>query len=161
MFQGDRNVDPNFDHHELLYRRCCPNEILSGRLAPDSIKFPDWSVNRAKYSDPEDVQFPSSSDQVYLCCGVAGFTVSDIPSKVDSEGIFTLEIVHKPESDNYAHSELVTYKNGISGKAIKNFKVSNTIKKTFRTMLSERIKIIVYPGSIDCIKQTALNIVAK
>jgi hypothetical protein len=140
MFQGSRDIDPNFEPDEILYRRFCPTEVLGDRLAPDSIKFPDWSVNRQKYSEPEDLQYPSKLDQIYACCGVAGFLVSDIPPKLEA---FTFEVKHQPESDNYAHSELLTYKNGVCGNEIKNFKVSNTIKKTFRIALSERIKIIV------------------
>ncbi len=153
MLQGDRSVDNNFESNELLYRRFCPDEVLGDRLAPDSIKFPDWSVNRQKFSEPEDVKFPSGSDTAYLCCGVVEFRVGDIPSKVDEEGIFTFRVEHKPELDNYSHSELVTYKNGVSGKETKNFNVSKTIKKRFRTILSDRTKIISQPISIDnCIR---------
>jgi hypothetical protein len=158
MFQGQRSIENNFGSDELLYRRFCPDEVLGDRLAPDSIKFPDWSVNRQKYSQPEDVQFPSGSALVYLCCGVAGFSVSDIPSKIDPQGVYTFVIEHKPELDNYAHSELVTYKNGRAGKEIPNFKIGKNksekeIKKTFRTMLSDKTKIIVQPNpTFDCIK---------
>jgi len=152
MFQEDRGIDNNFEPEELLYRRFCPHEILGDRLAPDSIKFPDWSVNREKYSEPHDVQFPSGSNQVYLCCGIAGFSVADIPCKVDTQGIFTFNIEHNPKFDNYAHSELITYKNGVSGKELKNFKVSNTIKKTFRQLLSDKSRIISEPSSTgNCI----------
>lgn len=153
MFQDSRGIDPNFASDELLYRRCCPHEILdSVRLDPNAISFPDWSVNRQKYSEPEDVRIPSGN-ALYLCCAVAGFTVSDIPFKIDPDIVFNFIIEHKPEPDNYAHSELVTYKNGVSGKEIKNFKVSNTVKKTFRLNLSDKTKIILSPSLIsDCAK---------
>ena len=152
MFQGSRGIDSNFASDELLYRRCCPYEILNSvRLDPNAISFPDWSVNRQKYSEPEDVRTPSGS--LYLCCAVAGFTVSDIPSKIDPDIVFNFIVEHKPEPDNYAHSELVTYKNGVSGKEIKNFKISNTVKKTFRLSLSDKTKIILSPSLInDCTK---------
>lgn len=153
MFQGSRGIDPNFASDELLYRRCCPHKILNSvRLDPNAIDFPDWSVNRQKYSEPEDVRIPSGS-ALCLCCAVAGFTVSDIPSKIDPDIVFNFIVEHKPEPDNYAHSELVTYKNGVSGKEIKNFKVSTKVKKAFRAALSDKTRIIVSPNStIDCAK---------
>jgi hypothetical protein len=157
MFQNARSIDSHFASDELLYRRFCHDEVLENRLAPDSIKFPDWSVNRQKYSEPEDVLIPSG-DKTYFCCGVAGFLVSDIPSKIDTDIVFSFIVEHRPEPDNYAHSELVTYKNGVSGKEIKNFKVSTKVKKAFRVALSDNTRIIISPSStIDCAKSKNIN----
>lgn len=95
MLQCNRGIDSNFASDELLYRRCCPHEIMNGdRLKPNSIGFPDWSVNRQKYSEPEDVRIPSGST-CYLCCGVVGFSVSDIPYGIDPSDKFTFVVEHK------------------------------------------------------------------
>lgn len=59
MARRGRPVDLNFLADEMLYLRCANsslNPAHPSRLFPDQIRFyPDQSVNRGKYSEPEDV----------------------------------------------------------------------------------------------------------
>lgn len=159
MFQNGRSVDPDFDLDEQLYRRCCPTQVVENRLLPEAINFPDWSVNRAKYSQPEDVLFPN-----FHCCGIASFRVRDIPRELKSggekgqeENVFEFKVVHCPEEDNYSHSEVRTYKNGIHDKSDKNFKnkINKTVKKEFRQLLSDRTTLIRQPNAEKCVRDNA------
>lgn len=160
MYRNGRCEDQVFDPDELLYRRCCLNEVSGDRLLSAAIDFPDWSVNRSKYSNPKDVLYPSGKLK-YSCCGVAAFHVSDIPESLESgeqDNIskFKFKVSHAPEDDNYSHSEVLTYKNGINGKTINNFKkkISKKIKKDFRTRLGDKIRVIINPDQNTCINQS-------
>ena len=108
MYRRGRPVDPLFEPSENLYRRCQADQIV-GRILPQAFRSPSFSVNRGKYSEPQDVLIPS-----YERWGVAGFQVKDVPSRIVSSGgtQFEFRIDHIPEEDNYSHSEVRTYKNG-------------------------------------------------
>jgi len=140
MYRNDRPVDPHFASEEFLYRRCRQADVHGERLLPYAIRFyPDWSVNRSKYSEPEDVLYPS-----YLDWGVASFQVQDIPPHMVSGGgiLFEFKAEHVPEDDNYAHSEVRTFKNGVHERKAE---LPNLIKKEFRQLLSERARVVTPP----------------
>lgn len=113
--------------------------VKEQRLLPTGIKFPDWSVNRSKYSEPDDVLIPS-----YLDWGIAEFQVESVPKKMESPGnvVFEFKVEHDPVDDNYSHSEVRTYKEGTHHK---NIDVNKTVKKQFRQMLSDRTRLIRSP----------------
>jgi hypothetical protein len=139
MYRQDRLVDPEFAPSEDLYYRCQAQHVAESRLLPTALRFPDFSVNRAKYSLPEDVLIPD-----YQTWGIAAFQVKDIPpdQKSDASTTYTWGVIHDPNVDNYAHSEIRTYKNGYYAK---NLDVSKTVKKAFRQILSDRARIIKQP----------------
>jgi len=139
MYKDDRPIDQFFDKEELLYNRCLSDHIRGNSLLPSAIKFPDWSVNRSKYSDPEDVLFPKFFDW-----GIAQFTVGDVPDSLTSPGeiIYNFKVDHDPVEDNYAHSEIRTYKEEIHKK---DLDVNNTVKKKFRQILAEKTIVIRQP----------------
>lgn len=143
MFRRGRPVDPVFDAEETLYRRCLPGEVQGQRLLPAAIKFPGWSVNREKYSDPDDVLIPN-----YQEYGVAGFRVKDIPESLRSPApgnvLFEFGVEHVPEEDNYAHSEIRTYKDGHYDPSLSK-KINAQVKKEFRQLLSDRTFVIRHP----------------
>ncbi len=143
MYRRGRPVDPIFAPSEDLYYRCQLEHVLENRLLPTALRFPDFSVNRAKYSQPEDVLVPS-----YVLWGIAAFKVEDLPSERQSDAntFYTWNVVHDPNEDNYAHSEVRTYKNGHYGK---DLNVSKMIKKEFRQILSDRARILKYPQSSE------------
>ncbi|MTJ22697.1 hypothetical protein FJR06_15770 [Dolichospermum sp. UHCC 0352] len=136
MYRMSHPVDMSFDENEKLYNRCQKEHINGERLLPTGIKFPDWSVNREKYSDPEDVLVPNFFDW-----GIAQFKVSDVPEQIESPGNikYDFRVEHDPTEDNYAHSEVRTYKDGNHSKKLE---VNKTVKKLFRQMLSEKTVII-------------------
>lgn len=74
MFRRDRPADENFDRAEKLYYRCQDQHVYGQRLLPQAIRFPNFSVNRSKYSEPEDVLIPSYQDW-----GISTFSVGDLP----------------------------------------------------------------------------------
>lgn len=139
MYRAGRPVDMNFDDNENLYNRFKKEFLAEGRFLPAGIKFPDWSVNREKYSEPEDVLIPD-----YLEWGIAQFKVSDVPAKLASSGDikYDFKVEHDPEEDNYSHSEVRSYKNGIHTRKIE---VNKNVKKIFRQILSEKIVINKQP----------------
>ena len=115
---------------------------LRGRLLPTAIKFPDFSVNREKYSGPRDLLIPP-----WLAWGVAAFTVADVPpSLCNSEGTeFQFAVEHDPMGDNFAHSAVRCYR------AMPNVgrvcrEPSNTVKVEFRILLSEATRVIIEPA---------------
>ena len=141
MYRNGRLIDPFFDEDELLYNRCLSEHVYREQLLPTGIRFPDWSVNRAKYSEPEDVLVPNFQDW-----GIAQFEVRNIPKSLISPAPgnvkFDFKVEHDPLNDNYSHSEVRTYKNGHHSK---NLNVSTTVKKEFRQMLSEKTVLILTP----------------
>jgi hypothetical protein len=139
MYRKGRSVDPEFEPSEDLYYRCQSQHVAESRLLPTALRFPDFSVNRAKYSLPEDVLIPD-----YQTWGIAAFKVEDIPSgrTSDINTTYTWQVVHDPNEDNYAHSEVRTYKNKYYAK---NLDVSKIIKKEFRQIVSDRARIIKQP----------------
>jgi hypothetical protein len=139
--QNNRPSVQEFDPQELLFLRFIQLIQEGGYFYPASIGFPDFSVNRGRFSEPEDVLLP-----IYLNLGIATFNVEDIPDeKVFGEGssqetVYSFVIVHVPEPDNYAHSEIRTKKNGVYNKKTK---IKNKeVKRYFRYKLSEKIKIL-------------------
>lgn len=100
--------------------------------------FPDLSVNRSKYcAKPEWVLLPN-----WVNDGVIAFRVMDIPSRLEQSGttyVFEFRTVHDPEDDNYSHTEVRTYRNGMHDKKIEPPK---TIRKKFRQMLAESAHLV-------------------
>lgn len=139
MWRSDRPVDPDFDESEQLYNRCLAEHVENERLLPTAIKFPDWSVNRAKYSEPDDVLIPS-----YQNWAIAAFAVGDVPKSLTSSGNvkYDFKVEHDPLDDNYSHSEVRTYKDNRHDKKID---VNKLIKKQFRQILSEKTVVIRKP----------------
>ncbi len=165
MYQNGRLLDNSFDSEEILYRRFSVDEFVGDRLLPAAIDFPDWSVNRSKYSFPGDVRFPSGMDQVYSCCGVAQFKVSDIPEKTerpsDDSPEYTFKVKHRPEIDNYSHSEIWTYKDGhhpeVDRKELNKLKkgINRKVKKEFRTRLSDKTFVVESCQPNICLKSNS------
>ena len=139
LLRQGRAIDPSFAPDENLYRRYSsltePTEDLPA--SPMGIKFPAFSVNRGKYSEPEDVLIPRWPD-----FGIAAFQVRDVPPSVPSNGIvYKFKVEHVPCECNYAHSEVITYTDRKRRKTVKNI----IVKKKFRQILSERTTILRKP----------------
>lgn len=139
LLRQGRIVDRQFDSSERLYHRCQLRHIDSERLLPEAIRFPNFSVNRSKYSEPEDVLLPNYQDW-----GIAAFEVIDIPESqsTDTNTEYSWRVEHDPLDENYAHSEVRTFKNSVY---TENLKVPTTIKKEFRQILSDRARVIHKP----------------
>ncbi|MCF8079573.1 MAG: hypothetical protein K9K88_09860 [Desulfobacterales bacterium] len=139
---GNRPIDPDFNTEERLFQRFNALLEVNGAFYPNSIRFPEFSVNREKYSRPEDVLLPDFDD-----LGIAAYRVGDIPGPLKTPGggtntTYTFGPVHDPIPGNYSHSEVRTYLNGVyKRKKIK----SSIIKLEFKARLSEKMEIIKHP----------------
>ena len=144
MRQNGRGVDGSFGLEEFLYRRFTDSEIKGQELHTDQLPFhPAMSVNRQKYSEPQDVLYPN----YFQSCGVFQFRVNAIPPRYETDGgvIYEWAPVHVPEPENYAHSEVRTLKNGLFDPGLKLH--SSLVKKWFREYLRDRAQIIILPGA--------------
>lgn len=71
--------------------------------------------------------------------------VRDVPPRLQNEAgrEFEFRVVHVPEEDNYAHSEIRTYLDGEHPPAKE---VNPGVKKEFRQRLADRCRVIRMPG---------------
>lgn len=136
MYRRGRPIDPVFTSNEALYCRIRQTDYVPGSSL--NVRSPDFSVNRSKYSEPEDVLIPK-----WLDWGIVAFRVDAIPSSLTSAGgiEYRFEVLHAPDEDNYAHSEVHTLK----GEQRDPADVPKTVKKVFRQVLSERVWLIKPP----------------
>lgn len=140
LMRNGRPVDNEFKPDEKLYVRCRKADVDEGRLiGGPSIRFPDWSVNRQKYSEAKDVLIPS-----WHRWGVAEFAAGDVPGKLKSDGgpEYAFRIEHDPCEQNYAHSEVRAIK---GNEYDDELDVPKNVKKRFRQILSERTKVCHEP----------------
>lgn len=135
-------VDPIFEPYEPLYMRippqCCTRgELDQPQMAISCIVFPCFSVNRGKYSKPEDV---IKSKPHY---GIVTFLVSDVPDQIPEDPSYTYRIEHDPLHDNHAHTEVRTYKDGIQDRNRNH--PGRSVRMKFRAILFDRMKILRFP----------------
>jgi len=57
MYRRGRPEDQHFEPEELLFRRYLREHWLEGHFSGVGFRFPKQSVDRGKYSEPEDVIF--------------------------------------------------------------------------------------------------------
>lgn len=146
-----RSVDPKFEPNEDLFLRFM-QMTESRRPDPLAIPFPGsdgMSVNRGKYSLPEDARYP-----VWLNHGVAAFDVSGLPEDVASgdRRLFCCRVRHDPQNvylkaydrrfENYAHSLVQAFLRGDSRPAKA---VPKLVKTTVRFLLAGRSRVIHEP----------------
>jgi hypothetical protein len=140
MMRNGRPINNNFEPQERLFFRLPPDIDIGPDDKPDAscIKYPDMSVNREKESEPDDVIFGFSG------WGVAAFMVADVPPPLKSEGgpEFTYKVEHVPLENNYAHSEVRTYKDGVHSRKVK---MPETVKKRYRTLLMKGVRVLRRP----------------
>lgn len=124
---------------ECLFLRCIPDHVDEGRVHSAGIRFPNTSVNRCRYSEPEDVIIPEP-EMAY-----ARLRTRDVPGALTSPGQVTVAFVveHDPEEDNFSHCEIRAFKDGqhISDKG----KLPPSVKKEFRQRVSEKTEVLHDP----------------
>lgn len=136
-------IDNEFDPEEWLYLRIRPEGfahfLKAGVLNLHEMQFPDMSVNRGKYSKPEDVLGPRPE------YGVAAFQVRDIPGPIVDEGReYTFRVEHDPREGNYSHSEVRSFRDGAR---MKPEEPNRTVRQTFRATLALTAKVIRKPAA--------------
>jgi hypothetical protein len=144
-----RDPDQGFSPTEKLYFRIPPLNADAEpytELEGDAIQSIPFSVNREKYSNPEDVIALHSIEW-----GIGFFRVQDIPPQLVTEtGIrFDFRVVHVPLNDesgnNYAHSEVRAFRDGDE---VSNRDIGSTIKAALRLVLCARGKLFKRPQKI-------------
>lgn len=139
LLRRGRPVDPVFDPGEHLYRRLRAVDIdQDGRVEPTSLESPDFSVNRSKYSEPDDVVISHPR------CGIAAFTVEEVPRSLLSGGDieYRFSVEHDPLDDDYAHSEVRSYKDG---KRLAPKKSPKAVRTKFRLILASKMRVLREP----------------
>ena len=142
-----RPPDNDFSPDEQLYLRLKPESFKQGGISFESIpldevRLPDFSVNRSKYSHPEDVVKPRPT------YGIAEFKVKDIPGplpELPEIPVFSFRVEHLPGEDNYSHSEVWTYKDGQHSTS----KPPRMVRMRFRALLHEKMTLIKLPNFGD------------
>lgn len=78
--------------------------------------------------------------------GIFEFKVGDIPRQLpsgsDEPVLYQYKVYPLPDDDNYAHSEVSAHREGSYSPRLK---VSEGVKKQFRTILSNRLRILKFP----------------
>jgi hypothetical protein len=151
MIRRDRQIDNNFSPADHLYHRCVKEDVIDDRLIPSRIRYDDISVNWSRYSKPWDTIFDFPNE------GIARFVVKHLPKELPKAlppapknarkqatpaALHSFFPSHDPCDDNYAHCEIGTYKNGVRQKRVN---LSNTVKKEFRTIMSDNSLVILTP----------------
>jgi len=141
MLRNGRPEDPIFRPEELLYRRYLSDHWVGDHFSPAGFRFEKdsgQSVNRQKFSEPEDVLF--SEDGSLDGYGVLEFATRDIPPRLQEMGtpVFVFFLKHVPQEENYAHSEIWCETEQETGRY---GNPSQTVRKKFRTMLSQHVTV--------------------
>ncbi len=143
VHRNGRAEDPNFTPDELLYRRFQQDKLVNGWPMSLNISMDDASgisVNRERYSLPQDVLEPD-------CCDgnrregmvVLQFAVSDLPEQLStSEREYRFKPKHAPLECCYAHSAI--WCNGEGNIDQPYEKPSKTARDLFRARLLEKMK---------------------
>lgn len=149
MYQAAQPVVNTFAPEELLYRRCTKDEVEGDHLEPTAISFKGWSVNRGSLSEPEDVLIPDDDavDDNYDGWGIAYFEVRDVPLSLETEGsnVFTFKPVHVPKPENYSHSEIRTFRNGVLDLRAKLTTINKLKLKQLKEAFSRKTRILLQP----------------
>jgi hypothetical protein len=154
MRRNGRRKDRDFRPDEYLCRRV-PLELWDDGdvvIDIDAIELPDMSVIRSKYGHPEWARLESDE---CIDWGVIGFCVGDIPARLLHMGVFTWTFGprHVPLEENYPHSEVWAYENGMHVNA-KN-RLDPHLHLRWREILLRRIKTIIRPYKPMEIRQEA------
>jgi hypothetical protein len=143
-----RSLDNKFTSDERLFLRI--HRISPNTEKPEfsDIRCPDLSVNRSKYSDPEDVLW---SKFVYLVdWGIGSLTVGQATFGLPSgDGVvIDFKVEHDPVAasneapENFSHCEIRAYKLGQ-----RRPKVSNALKSEFRQRIAEAVEVLQAPAT--------------
>ena len=138
MRRNGRPVDQEFKWSEKLFRRYAADHLIDGKFSPMGLSFDTPpSVNREKFSQPDDVLFSETNE--FAKWGVWSVKAGDLPSAFPKDApTFTFHPKHTPMEDNYAHSEIWSDQIPPTGSYAMP---SKSVRKLFRAFLCQRIVI--------------------
>jgi hypothetical protein len=115
VHENGRTEDSDFPPTEALYRRYRENDLVDGKPTPlSAFRFDNnsgHSVNRSKYSEPQDVLEPDCCNgSVRIGYVVLELAVNDIPAAITSADetgrVYRFHMKHVPRATCFAHSEI-------------------------------------------------------
>ncbi len=120
MLRKGRPRDPHFEPDEFLFRRVHPDYWHERLVDRAAIGLPDMSVGRGKYGYPEWLRVEGLEFRDWA---VVGFQVKDLEGELLHQGIekWTFEARHVPLEENYPHSEVWAFKDGVHVQAKDKF----------------------------------------
>jgi hypothetical protein len=146
MKERGRPVDDHFIAAEQLFRRVPPDLWNDGAEDFDieSIELPDMSVLRGKYGHPEWARFNRGK---YTDWGVIGFAVRHIAPPLTHLGVFvwTFSPHHAPERNNYPHSEIRAFENGVHIDMKRSDRIDPHLHLRWRDYLLRHIDKVILP----------------
>ena len=103
MRRNGRPEDQSFEASEKLFRRYTRSYYFNGQFSNTGFSFSSpQSVNREKYSQPEDVLFSETNE--FANEGVLSFKVEDLPAAFPThDPRYTFQPKHIPLEIDYAH----------------------------------------------------------
>lgn len=151
LHRHNRQVDPNFDKKEYLYRRIPPGELLAnGQISASSLRIHKMSVNRGKYTKfpKKDVLYNIKSNEHFFTWGIVKINVGflerlkfDHPKKENH--IYTLKVIHEPEECMYPHSIIEILLNGKTS----NYDMPKSRRSLFRDKFITNCIIVKKPDT--------------
>jgi hypothetical protein len=129
--------DPNFSPDELTFRRYISDDFEGENFKPPRFSFPP-SLNRQRYSEPEDVIFSETGEfdeHGVLECQVAQLSIT---VRDDRNTDYSFVPVHRPEENNYSHSEMWADCMQTRNRTDRPSKVA---RKKYRTIVSKRLSV--------------------
>jgi hypothetical protein len=142
LLQGGRTPDPIFLPEEEFFIRFKQIDG-SGNVAISEIRYVDQSGNRSKYcSRPSYILLPNYDNWGYGSISIKD--ILDIPEIITAKSGETnpCEVAHMPLTDNYSHSEIWTYRNGVR---VTNNNKKRKIGLLFRIEICQKINILKNP----------------
>jgi hypothetical protein len=110
LLWNGRTADQDFSSEELLFHRVEKFDERGKITAIETIRCPNTSVNRSKYSEPKHALCGQNGR--FLSWKVAQFYVRDVSISLTNPNdgtIFDFKVVHNPvvqPDENYAHCEI-------------------------------------------------------
>lgn len=135
MWRRGRPPDQSFEPEHELYYRVKQSHLVGDRVEVLGVQNPPFqdfpfSVNWSKYSRPGWVLIPpaASEEPFFVGFSVAAIRVDALPAGV--QGV-TLKPEHRPEDDNYSHSEVFP-----------TSPPDRPTRKKLRQMLADRLRLV-------------------
>jgi hypothetical protein len=137
MLRNGRAEDQEFSSTERMYRRYVQDDFEGESFKPARFRFPP-SLNRERYSHPEDVIF--SEDGEFDGCGILECTVGELSIRIADDRYVEYQFVpvHMPEENNYSHSEI--WADCIQTQ-VRTDEPSKIAKKKYRTAISKLLRV--------------------
>jgi len=136
--RNGRPEDQEFLPEERLFRRYRREDYLGNQFSGLGFAFPKQSVNRGKYSNPEDVLF-SNTDE-FEGWGVLYFRAQDLPLRFPPDvAQYTFYPRHVPDDEMYPHSEVWCDRLPQTGAYVEP--ASKSVRKLFRAFMSQRVRV--------------------